>query len=84
VLALGPGLDACESVLDGEIDGLVVAGFEMQEFEGPVGAPVAPVERFAAEEVEGAATGVPSSSAMTRRMRSAMRSPIASKKARVR
>ena len=30
VLALGAGLDACEIVGDGEIDGLVIADLEMQ------------------------------------------------------
>ena len=47
VLALGAGLDALELVVDGEVDGLVVAELEMQERVVLDGAPVAAEQRVA-------------------------------------
>ena len=44
VLALGAGLDPPEAVADRVVDGLVVAGLEMQELEAAHAAPIAAVE----------------------------------------
>ncbi len=52
VLALRAGLDAREPVLDGKVDGAVIADLEMQEREIAEAAPVAAIERVAADEVE--------------------------------
>ena len=54
VFALGARFDARKTALQGEIDGLVVADLEMQERMFLDGAPVAPVERVVADEVDGA------------------------------
>ena len=47
VLALGAGLDPLQPMRDGVVDGLVVAGLEMQEAVILGAAPVAAVERVA-------------------------------------
>src|SRR5215468_4025331 len=57
VLALGAGLDPRQLVRDRVLDGLVVAGLEMQETEVAEAAPVAAVERVATPEIEGAGHG---------------------------
>ena len=52
VLALGAGLDARELVRDRVLDGLIVAELEMQERVMLDRAPVAAVERVAADEID--------------------------------
>ena len=52
VRALGAGLDALQAARDRVVDGAVVAGLEMQEAVLLDTAPVAPVERVRAGEVE--------------------------------
>ncbi len=54
VLALRAGLDADQSVLNGEVDGLIITDLEMQERVVLGRAPVAAVEGVAADEVDGA------------------------------
>ena len=49
VLALRAGLDALQAVLDGEVDGAVVAELEMQERPVAAAAPVAAVQRLVAQ-----------------------------------
>src|SRR5262245_14680818 len=57
VLALSAGLHPRELVRDRVLDGLVVAGLEMQEAEIAEAAPVAAVERVAPPQVEGSGHG---------------------------
>ena len=52
MLALRSGLDPFQSMGDGEIDRLVIAGLEMQEFEIRAAAPVAAIERVGAQQVQ--------------------------------
>src|SRR5258708_37427710 len=52
VLALGAGLDAPHPMRDREVDGAVVAGFEMQQGKVAGAAPIAAVERVLAAQVE--------------------------------
>src|SRR5579862_3059314 len=52
--ALGARFDALQPALAGELDRPVIAAFEMQEAVFAVRPPVAPVDRVAAEDVEGA------------------------------
>src|SRR3546814_8925386 len=54
VLALGTGLDPRETVGDGVVDGLIVAGLEVQEAEASERAPVASVEGVGGFQVQGA------------------------------
>src|SRR5262245_10534695 len=54
VLALRPGLDACQPVADGELDGLIVADLEVQAGVVLDRAPVAPIKAIAADQVQGA------------------------------
>src|SRR5262245_8492659 len=53
VLALRAGLDARQPMLDGELDRLIVADLEMQAGMVLDGAPIAPVEAVAADQVQG-------------------------------
>src|SRR5437588_7230655 len=50
--ALRAGLDPLQPVIDRELDRAVVAAFEMQKAVLAVGAPVAAVDRLAAENIE--------------------------------
>src|SRR5215831_12684370 len=59
VSALSAGLDALQSLLDREIDRLVVTGLEMQKRHVGRASPVAAVERLIIEEVERAADIAP-------------------------
>src|SRR5690606_21543969 len=59
VLALRACLDARNAARDGEVDRLIVAAFEMQEGVMLDRAPVAPVERVAADEIESAGDVAP-------------------------
>jgi hypothetical protein len=52
VVALGAGLDALQAMGDGIVDGLIVAGLEVQEGVALQAAPVAAVERVVALEIE--------------------------------
>ena len=52
VESLRPGLDDLQSAFDGEFDGLIVAGLEMQAGNVDVGAPVAAEQRVLADEVQ--------------------------------
>ena len=52
VSALGAGLHPVEAAVDGKIDGLVVADFKVQEGVVFGAAPVAPIQRMRANEVE--------------------------------
>src|SRR5215470_19344086 len=54
VLSAGAGLDAGELVLDGVLDRLIIADFEMQERVLLDAAPVAAEQRVGADEVDGA------------------------------
>ena len=47
--ALGPGFDPFQAVRDGIVDGLIIAGFEMQKFVVGDAAPVAAIERVPVE-----------------------------------
>ena len=76
VLALCAGLDPLQPLRKRKIDRLMVADLEMQEGMVLDAAPVAAVERVAADEVDAPAMYRPSRFAMTSRMSSAMRSPI--------
>src|SRR5690606_30230764 len=53
VLALGARLEPRQPLLDAVLDTLVIAGFEVQRVVVPVAAPVAPVERIAADVEHG-------------------------------
>src|SRR6185437_2015809 len=59
VRPLGSGLDPLQPARDGEIDGAVVARLEMEEREIAGAAPIAAIERVAAEQVEGAGDVAP-------------------------
>ena len=52
MLTLGPGLNPFQAPGDGEIDRLVIAGLEMQEWHEGGAAPVAPEKHPFAEQVE--------------------------------
>jgi hypothetical protein len=52
VRALGAGFDGFQATLDGEVDGLVVAGLEVQAVVIFHAAPVAAIQRVAADEVD--------------------------------
>src|ERR1700687_4355537 len=52
VCPLCSGLDACQALGNGELDGLVVAQLKMQEAMMLDGAPVAAVERVRTDEVQ--------------------------------
>src|SRR5262245_17955826 len=59
VLALGAGLDPGELMLDGVLNRLIIAEFEMQERMVLDGAPVAAEQRVRADEVDGAGDPAP-------------------------
>src|SRR5262249_34546236 len=59
VLALGAGLDAGELVLDGVLDGLIIAELEVQERVVLACAPMAAEQRVRANEVDGAGDPAP-------------------------
>jgi hypothetical protein len=59
VLALGPCLDARDAMGDRVVDRAVIAKLEMQEGRVHHRAPVAPVQRIGAAQVQGAGHGLP-------------------------
>ena len=53
VFALGPRFDPLQPLGDGVVDGLVVAGFEVQELEARRGPPIAAVKCLVIAQVQG-------------------------------
>ena len=52
MLTLCAGFDASKAMRDGKVDGLIIAGLEMEKCVVLQGSPIAPIKRVPADEVQ--------------------------------